>query len=88
MYRIFRQECYGGGGVFGHKIWVSLAETPDKKALAVLTTKLSDKARALPVLLNSQSFAATEVTVFVYYGRQPETDKDNWLADKVLTAPL
>lgn len=88
VYQEFRHECYGSGGIFGHKFWVNLSSNPDKRTLGVLLGKLSNKAKERAVILNGQTFPATEVTIFIYYNRQPATDKDNWSADKVMTAPL
>lgn len=88
VYQEFRHECYGGGGIFGHKVWVTVAEEPDKKALAVFLGKMIAKFKPAPCILNGRSFAANELTVFVYYGPQPESGKDDWTANKIITVPL
>lgn len=88
VYQEFKNEPYGGSGVFGHKIWVRLSGAPEKKTLRVLTDKLKKKYQPKGVLLNRQLFDANELTLFVYYGRQPETAADNWIADTAITVSL
>lgn len=80
---VFRHECYGfAGKTRGHKIWVKLTDSREK--LEELADTLWIYYKDQPVVLGHREFKPTELTVFFYFNRQPETDADNWVADKVV----
>jgi hypothetical protein len=91
IFDIFRREDYGGGGTFGHTIWIDLATAGAIEAdedvgdlVDLITTRYRDTA----VTLNGREFPPTEITLFVYFSRRPATNQDNWMADKVIAIAL
>ena len=57
--------------------------------LKEVAEEIAEKYWDTPVLLGGiHEFEPVEVTVFFYFNRKPETDKDNWIADHVVTVPL
>lgn len=83
----FRHEYYGGAGIFGHKIWVRVTRCAPGH-FHKIPQWFSKYYGKLPVVLNGQEFTPTELTVFLYLNREPETDQDNWTADQVHTVDL
>lgn len=85
--RTFRHEYYGGAGIYGHKIWVNVTQCAPGH-FALIPQWFSKYYGTLPVELNGQEFTPTELTVFLYLNREPETDQDNWTADQVHNVDL
>jgi hypothetical protein len=91
IFDIFRQEGHGVGGIFGHKIWIDLATAGAIAAdeeLGDLADLITARYRDTAVTLNGREFEPTEITLFVYFSRRPATDRDDWIADKVITLEL
>ena len=75
---IFRKQHYFSGGIFGYKVWVTVDRIDRLNKHTII-----EQFRGEAIGIKKKRYEPTEITIFVYEGRQPVHPADNWIADLV-----